>query len=72
MFSNKPVILQDTGWSNYVPTGRGLFAVKNVEEAAEAINKINGDYKNHCKWANEIVHEYMDAEKVLRKFISQL
>lgn len=72
MFSKKPVVLQDTGWSEHLPTGRGLFAVKNLEEAVEAIKMINMDYKKHAKWANEIVYEYLDAEKVIGNFLQIL
>jgi hypothetical protein len=72
LFSEKPVVLQDTGWSDYLPTGRGLFAVQNMDDAVEAINIVNKDYQNHCKWACEIAHEYLDAQKVLRKFMDSL
>jgi hypothetical protein len=72
LLAGRPVVLQDTGWSEYLPTGRGLFAVNNLEEAAEAINIINGDYASHAKWSNEIAMEYLDSVKTLSGFIETL
>ena len=70
--SGKPVILQDTGWSDHLPTGRGLFAINNMNDAVEALQKIKLDYQDHCKWAREIACEYFDAEKVLKKMLNQI
>jgi hypothetical protein len=72
LFSDRPVVAQDTGWSSHIPTGRGLFAVRNIEEAVEAIRIVNMDYQQQAKWAKEIAHEYMDAEKVLKNFMDRL
>jgi hypothetical protein len=72
LLAGRPVVLQDTGWSEYLPTGRGLFAVNNLEEAAEAINIINGDYASHAKWSNEIAMEYLDSVKTLGGFIETI
>jgi hypothetical protein len=65
MANMRSVILQDTGWSEHLPTGRGLFAVRSLEEATEAINIASKDYKQHGKWACEIAHEFLDSDKVL-------
>ena len=37
----KPVIAQETGFSNIVPTGEGLFAFTTMAEALTAIETIN-------------------------------
>jgi hypothetical protein len=64
--------MQDTGVSGRLPCGKGLFAVKTVEEAAAAIEEINGDYKTHSRAAREIALEYMDAKKVLGGLLDQI
>lgn len=69
MLSKHPIVLQDNGWSEYLPSGRGLFAVKNVEEAAEAISIIKKDYKQHGEWAYDIAREHLDATKLLKTMI---
>jgi hypothetical protein len=63
--SGRPVVMQDTGFSAHLPCGRGLFAVRTVDEAAAAIDSIRGDHERHSKWAREIALEYLDTDKVL-------
>jgi len=70
--SGRPVILQDTGFSHHLPCGKGLFAVSNVEEAIDAVKQISKDYKIHSKMARDIAVEYLDAKKLLKRFINQL
>jgi hypothetical protein len=66
----KPVVTQDTGFSNIIPTGNGLFGVATVEEARDAIDRINADYEHHCRAARKIAEDYFAApmlgEKLLR------
>jgi|SRR5439155_3266396 len=70
--SGRPVVLQDTGFSDHLPCGRGLFAVQTVDEAVAAIKVITRQYKQHAQWAREIAMEYLDATKVLRRFLGEL
>lgn len=70
--SGRPVVLQDTGFSAHLPCGRGLFAVRTVEQAADAINEIEGDYKSHSRWAREIAAEYLDASTILGGLLKNL
>ena len=72
MASGRPVVLQDTGFSDHLPCGRGLLAVKTIEEAAAAIEKVNGNYEKHSRAAYEIAREYLDAKKVLSKFLCDI
>lgn len=70
--SGRPVVLQDTGFGTYLPCGRGLFAVRTVDEAAAAIDEINGDYERHSRGARDIAIEYLDAPRVLDSFLGEL
>jgi hypothetical protein len=70
--SGRPVVMQDTGLNGHLPCGRGLFAVRSVEEAADAIEQIAGDYEQHSRWAREIAREHLDASVVLRSFLGEL
>ena len=63
--AGRPVITQETGFSNFLPTGRGLFAFRTMEDILEAIQEINADYDQHSKAALEVAHEYFAAERVL-------
>jgi hypothetical protein len=70
--SGRPVVLQDTGFSQHLPVGEGLFAVGTVEEAKEAIQKIEADYGKHARRAREIACEFLDATIVMGKFLEEL
>lgn len=67
--SGKPVVAQSTGFDNIFPTGRGLFGVRTVEEAAEAVEAINRDYRRHCEAARAIAEEYFDCRKVAARLL---
>ncbi len=72
MASGRPVIVQETGFSKYLPVGAGLFAVNNVDEAKEAIETIESNYEWHCEKAWEIANEYLSTNKVLGNFLKQV
>jgi hypothetical protein len=59
------VVTQETGFSKFVPTGRGLFGVSSPEEAAAAIGEINRDYEGHARAAREIAEGYFGSDEVL-------
>jgi hypothetical protein len=63
------VITQETGFSKFIPTGRGLFAFSCTEEAVAALETINADYIRHTQAAREIAMEYFAADKVLGKLL---
>ncbi|MEK6320360.1 MAG: hypothetical protein AABN33_01620 [Acidobacteriota bacterium] len=68
----KPVVAQDTGFSNILPTGEGLFAFTTIDEVLAAIDAINSDYRRHCQAARAIAQQYFKAETVAAKLVSQL
>lgn len=69
--AGRPVITQDTGFSNILPTGEGLFAYANEEEALTSIEQLAVDYPRHSRVAYDIAHEYFRAEKILRDVMQQ-
>ncbi len=70
--SGRPVVLQDTGFSEHLPCGVGLFAVKNVEEAVAAINEIENTWHKHSRAAREIAMDCLDVKVVLKKMLNEL
>jgi hypothetical protein len=70
--SGKPVVAQDTGFSNHLPTGQGLFGVRALEEAVEAIEAINADYRVHCQAARAIAEECFEASGVAARLLRDL
>lgn len=65
----KPVVVQDTGWSAYYPTGAGLFGFSTVEEAAAGLDAVNGDYRRHCEAARALAEREFSAEAVLGRLL---
>jgi hypothetical protein len=70
--SGKPVVAQDTGFSNVLPTGQGLFAVSTPEEAAAAIEVINTDYEGQCKAARAVAVEHFEARRVAHQLLQDV
>jgi hypothetical protein len=63
--SGKPVIVQNTGPSEFLPDAEGMFRFNTVDEALSAIDAMNSDYKRHCSSARDLAATYFDGEKVL-------
>ncbi len=63
--AGKPVVTQETGFSERVPTGRGLLSFSALDDAVEAVRTIEGDPAGHGRAAREIAAEYFAAERVL-------
>ena len=70
--SGKPVVVQDTGFSDFIATGKGLLSFSSVEEIMNSIEEINGNYLQHCKWAREIAEEYFNERKVLQSLLGNI
>lgn len=70
--SGKPVISQDTGFSNVLPTGRGLYGFTRMEEVLEAIDRINSDYAGECAAAREVAEACFEAKKVAGRMLNDL
>ena len=63
--AGRPVITQETGFSKCLPTGKGLFGFKTMEDILKAVDAIESDYAGHCRAARDIGAEYFAAEKVV-------
>ena len=67
--SGKPVVVQDTGFSEDLPCGEGLFAFRTIDDAAAALEAIRGDYQRHCLAARRIAEEHLDARRVIGRVV---
>ena len=63
--AGKPVIMQDTGFGDVLPTGRGLFPFSDLDGAVAAVKAVEADYGNQSRVAREIAREHFAAERVL-------
>ncbi|MGI9088335.1 MAG: glycosyltransferase [Chthoniobacterales bacterium] len=69
--AGRPVITQQTGFTDYYGGGAGLFAFDSLGEIAEAVKMINADYRRHARAAREIACEFFEAETVLRSLLER-
>jgi hypothetical protein len=72
--SGRPVIVQDTGFTDWLPSGLtslGVLPFSSLDEAVDAVARIRGDYARHCRAAREIAAEYFDSARVLPDLIEK-
>lgn len=70
--SGRPVITQDTGFRSILPTGAGLHAFSNVDEAAAALERVETNYRQQCRQARELAAEYFDSRRVLMQLLEDV
>src|SRR5436309_7735301 len=68
--SGKPIVVQDTGPSVFLPNGEGIFRFTTLEQAAKAFDVINADYERHCRAARMLAETQFDARRVMAKVLS--
>ena len=67
--TGRPVLLQETGFSDWLKTGSGIIPFNTPEEAFAGIEEINNRFDFHCRAARDIAEEYFDMRKVLPALI---
>jgi hypothetical protein len=70
--SGRPVVAQDTGWSDWLPSGRGLLAFTTPAEAAAGIEAVRADPEGHGRAARALVEEHFETADVCRELIEAL
>ena len=67
--AGRPVVMQETAFSRYIPTGEGLFSFETGDEAVAAIDRIASDYPGHSRAATEIAKAYFSGERVVEDML---
>jgi hypothetical protein len=63
--SGKPVVVQDTGASAFLPSGLGMFRFSTLDEIVDAVAAINADYEKHCRAARDLAEAHFEAKAIL-------
>jgi hypothetical protein len=63
--SGRPAVVQDTGFSEHVPTGNGLFAFHTADAAKAHLEAICANYEQHSRAARELARAHFAGEVVL-------
>jgi len=69
--SGRPVLLQETGFSDSLETGAGLLTFRSPEEALIGLEEIDSRYESHCRAARELAVEHFDAAEVLTALVNR-
>ena len=70
--AGRPVVVQETKWSNFIPSGNGAIAFTNIDNAIVALEEVYSNWNKHSNAATELAYEYFDSNKVLTQLIENL
>jgi hypothetical protein len=69
MAAGRPVLHQDTGCGDWLPTGEGVFLFSGMEDVLVALDRLTVDYDRHARAARELAEEYFAAHKVIGQIL---
>jgi hypothetical protein len=70
--TGRPVIVQDTGWSRYVPNGVGLLAFDDAASALAALAEVAADPAKHARAARVIAEQCFESDRVLSALLREI
>jgi hypothetical protein len=65
MALGRPVLAEDTGFGQFVPTGRGVLDFRDLEEARAGVAEIDANYHLHSRWARELAEDLFSSDRQL-------
>ncbi len=63
--SGRPLLIEDTGLSDWLPVGEGVVTFRDVKGAATGVDRINSDYERQRCAARRLAEEVFATDKVL-------
>jgi hypothetical protein len=70
--SGRPVVAQDTGFSEWLPVGSGLLAFSTADEAVAGFEELARDYPAHRRAARQLAEEVFCSDRVLTRLLACL
>jgi hypothetical protein len=70
--SGRPALVQETGFSKYLPTGLGIVAFRTLAEAARGAADVAQRWAEHAAAAREIAQRHFASDTVLSRFCDQV
>lgn len=67
--SGRPVLLQETGFSDRLETGRGLLAYRTPDQAVAGIEEIRRQFPQHMRAARELAESRFDSKQILSELV---
>lgn len=69
--AGRPVLHQDTGFTDWLPEGEGVLAFSDLDSLLDAIDRLERDYARHAQAARRIAEEYFEARVVLADMLEK-
>ena len=69
--AGRPVIVQDTGFTDVIPAGEGILAFSDFDEAVDGIREVEANYARHARAAREIAGAYFNSNHVLTSLVER-
>jgi hypothetical protein len=63
--AGRPVLHQDTGFTEWLPAGEGVLPFSDLDELVERVRELEADYDRHARAARAIAEEHFEARTVL-------
>jgi len=63
--SGRPVLHQETGFSEWLPTGKGVLVFADLDDLVERLRELETDYARHALAARAVAEEHFEARTVL-------
>jgi hypothetical protein len=70
--SARPVVTQETGFSEWLDTGSGILAFNTLDEAVDSLAEVNSNYAYHSRAARDTAEKYFDSRIVLQNLLDEL
>jgi hypothetical protein len=70
--SGRPVLAQDTMFSECNPTGEGLLGFSTLDEALAGVESIRTDPRRHSSAARELARERFCSDRVLSRLLDRV
>ena len=66
----RPALVQDTGFSEHLPTGEGLLAFSTLDEAVAGARELLADYPRHRAAARRIAAEHFAGSRAIAPLLA--
>lgn len=68
--SARPVVVQDTGFTEVIKSGEGLMAFSNFDQALAGIESVRENYQRHSDSARAVAEKYFESSVVLDQLLN--
>jgi hypothetical protein len=69
--SGRPVLHQETGFTDWLPTGEGVFAFSTPDGIADALDLIDRDHGRQARAARKLAEDQFEARVVIARMLDE-